>query len=195
MRYVPSREASRILGVHLQTLRDWAHEGRIDYTRTEDNQRRYDVDSYIGLSKPTVTICYCRVSRKKQSSDIERRVVFMRERYPDAEIVSDVDSGLNFRRKGLLSILEWVHAGDKLRVVVAYRDRLARFGTELTKTLLERNGEELVVLNQRDISPKEELTADLIAILTVFGARVNGLRRYRKEIKEDTSLPGRVSEG
>ena len=119
----------------------------------------------------------------------------MRERYPGAEIVSDVGSGLNFKRKGLLAILERLHQGDKLRVVVAYRDRLGRFGTELIETLLERNGGELVVLNQRDLSPEEEITADLLAILTVFGARVSGLRRYHKEIKEDTSLPGRRAAG
>ena len=195
MRYVPSREASRILGVHPQTLRTWAREGRIDYIRTEGNQRRYDVDSYIGLSKPTVTICYCRVSSKKQSEDLDRQIAFMRERYPDAEVISDVGSGLNFRRKGLLAILERVHQGAKLCVVVAYRDRLARFGTELIETLLERNGGEFVVFNHRDLSPEEEITTDLLAILTVFGARVNGLRRYHKEIKEDTALPGRRTEG
>ena len=94
----------------------------------------------------------------------------------------------------MLSILERVHAGDKLTVVVAYRDRLARFGTELIEEMLSRNGGELVVLNQREFSPEEEITADLIAILTVFGARVNGLRRYREEIKEDTTLPGRGTE-
>ena len=195
MRYVPSREASRILGVHPQTLRVWAREGRINYIRTEGNQRRYDVDSYIGNAKPTVTVCYCRVSSKKRSAALKRQVAFMRERYPDAEVVTDVASGLNFKRRGLLSILERLHQGDKLRVVVAYRDRLARFGTELIETLLERNGGELVVLNQRDLSPEEELTTDLLAILTVFGARVNGLRRYREEIKEDTSLPGRDTKG
>ena len=107
----------------------------------------------------------------------------------------DVGSGLNFRRKGLISLLERIHKGDKLSVVVAYRDRLARFGTELIETLLKRNGGELVVLNQRDLSSEEELTADLIAILTVFGARVYGLRRYREEIKEDTTLPGRRPKG
>ena len=79
--------------------------------------------------------------------------------------------------------------------MVAYRDRLARFGTELIETLLERNGGKFVVLNQRDLSPEEELTTALLAILTVFGARVNGLRRYRKEISEDTALPGRSAEG
>ena len=195
MKYVPFREASRILGVHPQTLRAWEREGRIDYIRTEGKQRRYDVDSYIGNAKPTITVCYCRVSSKKQSADLERQIAFMRARYPDAEIVSDVGSGLDFKRRGLLAILERVHAGGKLRVVVAYRDRLARFGTELIETLLKRNGGELVVLNQREFSPEEEITTDLIAILTVFGARVNGLRRYRKEIKEDTSLSGRRTEG
>ena len=194
MRYVPSREVSRILGVHPQTPRAWAREGRISYIRTEGNQHRYDVDSYIGNAKPTVTVGYCRVSSKKRSADLERQVAFLRERYLDAEVVTDVGSGLNFRRRGPPSILERVHAGDKLRVVVAYRDRLARLGTELIETLLERNGGELVVLNQREFSLEEEITTDLLAILTVFGVRVNGLRRYCEEIKEDTSLPGCTAE-
>ena len=55
----------------------------------------------------------------------------MRELYPDAEIVTDVAGGLNWQRKGLLSILERLHRGDKLDVVVAHRDQLARFGFEL----------------------------------------------------------------
>ena len=195
MKYVPSREASRILGVHPQTLRKWASDGSIQHIWTESGQRRYDVESYLGQSRPAKTICYCRVSSKKQSADLNRQVAFMRERYADAEIVSEVGSGLNFKRRGLLSILERLHAGDKLRVVVAYRDRLARFGTELIEVLLSQNGGELVVLNQRDLSPEEELTTDLLAILTVFGARVSGLRRYRKEIAEDKALPGRSAEG
>ncbi len=170
-------------------------EGRIDYIRTEGNQGRYNVASYIGLSGPVQTVCCCRVTSKKQSAYLDRQVAFLRERYSDAEIVRDIGSGLNYRRKGLLAILERLHQGDKLRVVVAYRDRLARFGTELIETLLERNGGELVVLNQRDLSSEEELTTDLLAILTVFGARVNGLRRYRKEIKEDMALPERWPEG
>ena len=176
-------------------FRAYVHNANKPNTRHEGSQRRYDVDSYLGQSRPAQTVCYCRVSSKKQSADLDRQVSFMRERYPDAEIVSEVGSGLNFKRKGLLAILERLHQGDKLRIVVAYRDRLARFGTELIETLLERNGGELVVLNQRDLSSEEEITTDLLAILTVFGARVNGLRRYHKEIKEDTALPGRRAAG
>ena len=79
--------------------------------------------------------------------------------------------------------------------MVAYRDRLARFGTELIEQILQQNGGELLVLNQRDLSPPEELTQDLLAILTVFSARANGLRRYRKEIQEDQNLPRPGPEG
>ena len=111
-----------------------------------------------------------------------------------AEVITDVASGLNYRRKGLATILERLHSGDKLTLVVAYRDRLARFGTELIEQMLEQNGGQLVVLNQRDLSPPEELTQDLLAILTVFSARANGLRKYRKKIQEDKSLPRPATE-
>ena len=109
MRYIPSRGASRILGMHPQTLRKWAREGRIDYILTEGSQRRYDVDSSIRNSGPAQTVCYCRVSSKKQSAALDSQAAFTRERYPDAEIVSDVGSGPNFKRKGLLAILERLH--------------------------------------------------------------------------------------
>ena len=48
--------------------------------------------------------------------------------------------GLRWRRQGLRSILERLHRGDKLTVVVAHRDRLARFGFELIEWLVEQNG-------------------------------------------------------
>ena len=81
--------------------------------------------------------CYCRVSSTKQWDDLARQSAFLRERYPDAEIVSDIGDGLDFRRKGLLSLLERPHRGDKLTIVVAHRDRLARFGFELIQWVAE----------------------------------------------------------
>ena len=92
----------------------------------------------------------------------------MRESYPRAEIVSDIGGGLNFRRKGLVAILERLHRGDKLRIVVAHRDRLARFGFELIQWFAEQNGGGIVVLNNTDYSPEQELTQDILAILHTF---------------------------
>ena len=119
-----------------------------------------------------------------------RQVCFMRERYPDAEIVSDIGGGLDFRRKGLVSLLERLHRGDKLRMVVAHRDRLARFGFELIQWLAEQNGGGVLVLNNADYSPEQELTQDILAILHTFSCRLHGLRRYKDAIKADSGLSG-----
>ena len=182
MQYLPSRQAAKILGLHPHTLRRYADAGIIPSIKTQSGQRRYDVQTYLGKSKTSTTICYCRVSSHKQTADLQRQVAFMQEHFPNAKVITDVASGLNYRRKGLASILERIHRGDKLTLVVAYRDRLARFGTELIEQILQQNGGQLLVLNQRDLSPPEELTQDLLAILTVFSARASGLRRYRKKI-------------
>ncbi len=101
----------------------------------------------------------------------------------------DFGSDINFKRKGLRTLLERILRGDKLRIVVAHRDRLARFGGEVIQFLVEQNGGEVVVLNETVYgSPEEELTADLLAILHVFSCRMSGLRRYRDQIKEDRNL-------
>ena len=142
-----------MLGVHQNTLGEYADAGRIPHIRTASGQRRYDVDAYLrGASVPAV-VCYCLVSSGKQRDHLERQVEFMRERYSGAEIVRDVGGGLNWKRKGLVTLLERLHQGDKLRIVVAHRDRLARFGFEVIQWMAERNGGELVVLDNRDHSP------------------------------------------
>ena len=125
MPYIPGRKAAEQLGIHQNTLRRYADEGR------------YDVDAFLRESADVALVCYCRVSSAKQRDDLARQVAFMRERYPNAEIVSDIGGGLNFRRKGLVTLLERLQRGDKLRIVVAHRDRLARFGFELIQWLAE----------------------------------------------------------
>ena len=183
--YLSSRKACGILGVHETTLRRWAETGKIKFIRTASGQRKYDVDDYLGNAQPERTICYCRVSSAKQRDDLDRQVVFMQEQFPKAEIIKDIGSGINFKRKGLLSILESALLGHKLRIVVAYKDRLGRFGTDLIKWVLERNGGELLVLNHSELSPEQELTQDLLTILHVFSCRMHGLRSYRNKIAAD----------
>jgi predicted site-specific integrase-resolvase len=99
----------------------------------------------------------------------------MQERYPQAEIIKDIGSGLNFKRKGLQTLLERLLRGDKLKVVVAHRDRLARFGFDLIKFLVEKNGGELLVLDSTLASAEAELTADLLALLHHFSCRMHGM--------------------
>jgi predicted site-specific integrase-resolvase len=118
----------------------------------------------------------------------------MRSKFPTAEIIKDYGSGINFKRKGLQTLLERVMLGDKLRIIVAHRDRLARFGGEIIQFLVEQNGGQVVVLDQTVHSPEQALTADLLAILHLFFCRMYELRRYRDQIQEDSNLTNKCTE-
>lgn len=187
-KYIPLRKAVEQTGMHPNTLRKYADQGLIKVIKNAAGQRLFDIESYIGESAATITICYARVSSRHQSNDLPRQKEYLQGLYPSAEVITDIGSGLNFKRKGLLSILERLMRGDKLTIVVAHKDRLARFGFDLIRYLVEFNGGKIVVLDQSAYSPQQELVSDLLAIITVFGARVNGLRRYRSEIKEDKTI-------
>jgi predicted site-specific integrase-resolvase len=189
MKLVPLRMACQSLGMCPNTVRKYADAGLIKHVRNPAGQRLFDVESFVKDALPPATICYCRVSSPKQKDDLARQVVYMRQRFPDAEIVKDIGSGLNFKRKGLLSLLDRLARGAKLTVVVAHKDRLARFGVELIAHMLEQNGGELLVLDRAEHSPERELSDDLLAIIHVFSCRMHGLRRYASQIKEDPSLP------
>jgi predicted site-specific integrase-resolvase len=188
MAYIPLRKAVEFLGLHPNTLRRYADEGKIKSIKNPAGQRLYDVESYIrGDSIRTPTICYCRVSSSKQRDDLDRQIAYMQSLYPEAEIIKDIGSGLNFKRKGLRSLLDRLLQGNKFILVVACRDRLARFGFELVQYMVEQNGGQIVVLDKTVHCPQSELTQDLLSILHVFSCRMHGLRKYSKKIKEDLS--------
>ena len=186
---VPSRKACEILGVHPNTLRKWHKEGKIQAVRMPGGNRRFDVNSILQTTMPKKKIiCYCRVSSRKQIDDLERQVQFMKANFKDAEVIQDVGSGLNFKRKGLLALIKEINQGTIGTVVVAHRDRLCRFGFDLFQWICNENDTKLLVLNELSLSPEEELTRDLLSIIHVFSCRVNGLRSYRTRIKEDSAV-------
>ncbi len=134
-------------------------------------------------------LCYCRVSSPGQRDDLERQIQSMRSMFPNHRIVSDVGSGINFKRKGLRTILERSSKGLVEEVVVAYRDRLCRFAFELLQWVFHCHGVKLVVCNetldaQGSANKHSELTEDLLAIINVFSCRVNGRRKYRQRPEE-----------
>lgn len=189
MAYVPLRKAVEKLGLHPNTLRRYANEEKIPIIKNEAGQRLYDVEAYIRGAANASLVCYCRVNSSKQKDDLNRQIAYMQSLYPEAEIIKDIGSGLNFKRKGLRSILDRLLRGDKLKVIVACRDRLCRFGFELIQYMVEQNGGEILVLDQTVHCPQTELTTDLLSIIHVFSCRMHGLRKYSKKIKEDKDIP------
>lgn len=208
-KFVKEKVAKQILGVNGDTLRRWADNNKIPYYRSEGGTRLYNVDLFLKQRsqdpKPsTITnsiqstqstsqdqranFCYCRVSSSKQKEDLQRQIQDMQRRFPNHVIISDIGSGINWKRKGLRQLLDYAHQKRVKQIVVAYRDRLCRFAFELLEWVFQLLGVELVVLNQAmDSSEPSELAEDLLAIITVFSCRANGTRKYKKGKIQDNS--------
>lgn len=171
-------EACKFFGVTKSTLLRWEEKDRVKTKRTTGNHRRYLL-SNSDTKEVRKKYIYVRVSSNKQRDDMERQCSFLLSRYPDHTIVKDVGSGLNYKRRGLLKLLEWSNTGLVSEIVVYSKDRLCRFGFELLEWQFLQNNTKLVVYEQSDKTREQEFTEDILAILQVFACRWNGTRRYR----------------
>lgn len=186
-RLVPIKEASAILGVSVDTLRRWEKEGKITSQRTDGGHRRYDVSSLVQTSaKILPTVCYARVSSHDQKDDLVRQSAVLeawcKQHGYEAIILKDLGSGLNYKKRGLKTLLLLITQKEVSRLVVTHKDRLLRFGSELIFSLCEQFGVEVVILNRTDDSSfEEDLAKDVLEIITVFSARLYGSRSRRNQ--------------
>jgi predicted site-specific integrase-resolvase len=188
--YVTPQIARKTLGVSDHALKNWDAQGLIKTIKTPGGKRLYDISSFVtkqnknsdqDQESDSKQVCYCRVSTQGQKEDLVNQIKEMREQFPNARIISDIGSGINFKRKGLRTILELSSKGLISEVVVAYRDRLCRFSFELIEWMLQLNGVKLLVLHPalECETNQSEMVEDILAIINVFSCRVNGQRRYQ----------------
>jgi predicted site-specific integrase-resolvase len=98
------------------------------------------------------------------------------------ELISDLGSGMNYRKKGLNKLLEAIMNDEIGRLVLTHKDRLLRFGAELVFALCEAKSVEIVILNKgENLSFEEELAQDVLEIITVFSARLYGSRSKKNQ--------------
>lgn len=188
-------QAAELLGVSTKTIRRWETEGRIKSTRTEGGHRRFTVNDLIGNKQDdSLTVAYARVSSHDQKEDLERQKLVL-EAYCakqgwSFEVISDLGSGLNYRKKGLIKLIKLICSDQVERLVLTHKDRLLRFGSDLIFTLCEIFGTEVIIINRSDDSTFEEnLAQDVLEIITVFSARLYGSRSHKnkqivKQLKE-----------
>lgn len=189
--YLPRAKASKALNIHYHTLTRLAKDNEIETIKIGE-QHLYNVKKYLeskGLYKNINkrNICYCRVSSHKQKEDLERQINYMKKAYPYHEIITDIASGLNYEREGLKKLIRYALKGEISEVVIAYKDRLTRFGYELIEWLIKENSNGVIKIinNQEETTPIEEVSKDIIAIMNVYVAKINGLRKYKKQIKDE----------
>lgn len=193
------KEASNILGVTEKTLRLWEKEGKIKSERTEGGHRRYEISDLLKSKKgELLTICYARVSSQDQKGDLKRQKLVL-ESYCASkgfnfEIISDLGSGLNYKKKGLIRLIKLICSGQIERLVLTHNDRLLRFGSELIFSICEQFGVEILIINRTEDSFfEEDLEKDIMDVVMVFSSRMYGSRSDKnktiierlKEIADD----------
>lgn len=199
MKYYSAKKVTQILGVTAQTLRNWDKEGKLKPTYVKSNgYRYYSEDSILSYTQERKTkknlnvIGYARVSSKKQSDDLERQVDNIKEyissKYDSFDIITDVGSGINYNKPGLLKLIEKINKKEVDIIVVLYKDRLLRFGFELVEYFASLNNVKIEVLDKMDKNQDQELVEDLVQIITVFSCKIQGKRKSKtKKLIEDFS--------
>ena len=192
-KFISGKKASEILGVKRHTLYKYEKEGMIKTIRSPGGKRFYNVKEYLikqniipkNKGKNKRKICYARVSSYSQKPELENQINLLKNIYPKYEILYDIGSGINFKRKNLLKIIDYGINNELDELVVTYKDRLCRIGFELIENIL-KNTKIRIIYNENE-SPEKEVVNDLIEIITVFSSRVYGLRSYKDMMVKNKS--------
>ncbi len=133
------------------------------------------------------TIAYTRVSSQAQKPDLDNQVNLLQQFCAASgiivnEFIKEIGGGLNFSRPKFLKVIDGIITGRIECLVIAHKDRLARFGFELINHLCETHNCKLVIMDNEAVSPKQEMIQDMLAIVHCFSGRLYGLRNYRKAL-------------
>lgn len=196
MQFKAARHFTSKYDVSSSTLRRWADGGFIRAVRSGARRlyEKNDVLRRLGVLENDdegrrLDFIYARVSSSKQRGDLERQVDDLKKAYPRHHVISDIASGVNFKRKGLRSLLDKSIKGMVGQIVVAHRDRLARLGFDLLEFVFEATGARIVVHSRSDEDDGErDLADDLLAVTTLFVASHHGRRaaKNRKRRREES---------
>jgi len=187
------KQASEILGVHPKTIQKWDREGKIRVVRTPGGRRRIpesEIKRLLGeTTENGLIIGYARVSNHAQKDYLARQIKalkeYAREKGWEIQILKDVSSGLNENRKNYRKFLELVTKGEVSKVVITSLDRLTRFGFKTLEFFFQQHGVEIIILNEKDKTPREELIEDLITIISHFAGKLYGMRSHKyKKLRE-----------
>ena len=195
-------KTAEILDVTPKTLRIWDKENKLKPILTSGGHRRYkesDIKAMMGyteISSEQHIICatYSRVSSQKQKNtgDLDRQSQRLSEYCAKHNlyveyIIKDCGSGLNDKRSGFIKLTDLVTNGKINKVIIEHRDRLTRFQYHFIERMYKVFGCEIIAVDdKKDVSDTDELTRDLIALLSSFSGKYYGKRsldRRKNNIK------------
>lgn len=188
------------LGVTPEHVRTMHRTGEVIPARISEKGTRYYSEEQLRELKNSRTpqreekvVAYCRVSTKSQKDALEKQVEnvksYMYAKGYSFEVITDIGSGINYKNKGLQKLISLIDSNQVTKVVVLCKDRLVQFGFELIQLLCDLHDVDVEIVDNSERSGEEELTDDLIEIITVFANRLYGSRS-----KKTKTLIERVSD-
>lgn len=200
------KDFAELLGVSVKTLQRWDREGTLRANRTPTDRRYYTYEQYLQFKGVHTeqdirqTVIYARVSTRNQKEDLRNQISFLRQ-FCNArgmivdQCIEDYGSGLNYNRKKWNHLLDEVMEGKIKTIVITHKDRFIRFGYDWFEAFCMKFHTNILVVNNEELSPQEELVEDIVSILHVFSCRLYGLRKYQKQIEGDEELAKELQNG
>lgn len=194
------KDFAELLGVSVKTLQRWDRENILKAHRTPTDRRYYTYEQYLqykGITNTAAderkTVIYTRVSTRNQKDDLQNQKEFLKQ-FCNAkgmivdQCIEEYGSGLNYNRKQWNKLLDDVMEQKIKTIVITHKDRFIRFGYDWFEKFCMKFHTSILVVNNEELSPQEELVQDIISILHVFSCRLYGLRKYKKQIREDEEI-------
>jgi predicted site-specific integrase-resolvase len=181
--------ACDMLGISYPTLYKLAEKGDIETIKI-GNRQLYNVNNYFTKAKilnpNKKNICYCRVLNKKHKTELDADIKSMAQLYPDYEIISDIGSGMDYERAGLMKILDYAIKGEIENIVISNKNKLVKFGFELIEHIIKiySSGKIVILNSENEVTPSDEISKDITTILNTYPA-TTGLKKYKQVIIEE----------
>ena len=193
------KDFAELLGVSVKTLQRWDREGILKANRTPTDRRYYTYDQYLQFKGINIehdkrkVVFMQEYLPKNQRDDLQNQTAFLRQ-FCNArgmivdQCIEDYGSGLDYNRRKWNGLLDEVMEQKVKTIVITHKDRFIRFGYEWFERFCMRFHTTILVVNNEELSPQEELVQDIISILHVFSCRLYGLRKYKKQIEKDEEI-------
>lgn len=176
MQLISIGKFAKKVGLTTASLRRMHESGEcIPYHITKGGTRYYSLDQLKDFStadkKKKLVIGYCRVSTSSQKDDLETQInnvkSYMYAKGYNFEIISDIGSGINYKKKGLQELLNKINGQDISKIIILHKDKLIGFGFELIEYLCKINDVEIEIIDNTEQS-KKEMSDNLVQIVTIF---------------------------
>jgi len=191
-RLLTSKEFCELVGIKYPTFNQYVREGKIKVIHTSTGRIRVpysEVERFLGIRQGSEirAIIYARVLSKDQKEDLKKQIEDLNQyciakSYKVVDVLSDVGSGLNTERKGLMKLFEYVVNRKVDVAVITYKDRLTRFGFEYLEFFFKQYNVRIeAVLGEEPKDTYQEFVEDLMSIIKSFSGKLYGVRSQRKK--------------